>query len=79
MEKNPMILLVSTAAFDNNKFIVHKLRLQMEVGRWSKKSTFCKPLYHRECKRRWVGGQKKSNFVNVVCERPLMRKYREFL
>ena len=51
---------------------VHKLRLQEEVGRWSKKSTFCKLLYHRKCKRRGVGGQKKPNFVNVVCERPLI-------
>ena len=50
---------------------VHKLRLQKEGGRWSKKLTFCKLLYHRKCKRRGVGGQKKPNFVNVVCERPL--------
>ena len=48
---------------------VHKLRLQEEGGRWSKKSTFCKLLYHRKCKRRGVGGQKKPNLVNVVCER----------
>ena len=34
--------------------------------------TFCKLLYHRKCKRRGVGGQKKTNLVNVVCERPLM-------
>ena len=51
---------------------VHKLRLQEEGGRWSKKSTFCKLLYHRKCKRRGVGGQKKPNLVNVVCERPLI-------
>ena len=50
---------------------VHKLRLQEEGGRWSKKSTFCKLLYHRKCKRRGVGGQKKPNLVNVVCECPL--------
>ena len=50
---------------------VHKLRLQEEGGRWSKISTFCKLLYHRKCKRRGVGGQKKTNLVNVVCERPL--------
>ena len=49
---------------------VLKLRLQEEGGRWSKKWTFCKLLYHRKCKRRGVGGQKKTNFVNVVCERP---------
>ena len=36
-----------------------------------KKPTFCKLLYHRKCKRRGVGGQKKPNLVNVVCERPL--------
>ena len=35
--------------------------------------TFCKLLYHRKCKRRGVGGQKKPNLVNVVCERPLMQ------
>ena len=41
-------------------------------GRWSKKLTFCKFSYHRKCKRRGVGGQKKkTNLVNVVCERPL--------
>ena len=51
---------------------VHKLRLQEEGGRWSKKLTFCKHLYHRKCKRRRVGGKKKPNFVNVVCERPLI-------
>ena len=50
---------------------VHKLRLQEEGGRWSKKKFFCKLLYHKKCKRRGVGGQKKPNFVNVVCERPL--------
>ena len=54
---------------------VHKLRLQEEGGRWSKKLTFCKPLYHRKCKRRGVGGQKKPNLVNVVCERPLNSKF----
>ena len=36
-----------------------------------KKSTFCKLLYHRKCKRRGVGGQKKTILVNVVCEHPL--------
>ena len=50
---------------------VHKLRLQGEGGRWSKKSTFCKLLYHRKCKPKGVGGQKKKNLVNVVCECPL--------
>ena len=39
--------------------VVHKLRLQDEVGRWSKNSTFCQHSYHRRCKRRGVGGQKK--------------------
>ena len=51
---------------------VHKLRLQEEGGRWSKKRTFCKLLYHRKCKRRGVGGQKMTNLVSVVCERPLL-------
>ena len=48
---------------------VNKLRLQKEGGRWSKKLTFCKLLYHRKCKPRGVGGPKKQNLVNVVCER----------
>ena len=48
--------------------VFHKLRLQEEGGRWSKKLTFCKLSYHRKRKWRRVGGQKKSNFVNVVCE-----------
>ena len=39
-----------------------------------KKSTFCKRLYHRKCKRREVGGQKKQNLVNIVCERPLEKR-----
>ena len=51
---------------------VQKLRLQEEGGRWSKKFTFCKLLYQRKCKRRGVGGQKKTIFVNVVFERPLI-------
>ena len=34
--------------------------------------TFCKLLYHRKCKRRGLGGQKKTNLINVVCERPLV-------
>ena len=37
---------------------VHKLRLQEEGGRLSKKSTFCQNLYHTKCQRRGVGGQK---------------------
>ena len=37
-----------------------------------KKKRLCKLLYHIKCKRRGVSGQKKPNFVNVVCERPLM-------
>jgi hypothetical protein len=40
-------------------------------GRWSKKSTFCKLLFHRKCKWRGVGGQKKPNLLKVACERPI--------
>ena len=40
-------------------------------GKKKKKYTFLKSLYHRKCKPRGVGGQKKPNLVNVVCERPL--------
>ena len=35
-------------------------------GRWSKKSTFCKHLYHRKSKPRGVGGQKDKS-----CKRSL--------
>ena len=38
-----------------------------------KKSTFCKILYHRKCKRRGAGGQKKPNIVNVVCLSQFLR------
>ena len=62
----PLILL-----YEMSLGAVHKLHLQEEGGRWSKRSTFCKLLYNRKCKRRGVGGQKKTNLVNVVCERPL--------
>ena len=34
--------------------VVHKLRLQEEGGRWSKKLTFCKLSYHRKCQS-WGG------------------------
>ena len=51
--------------------VVHKLCLQEEGGRWPKKLTFFKLLYHRKCKPMGVGDQKKTNLVNVVCERPL--------
>ena len=40
----------------------------------AKNLTFCKLLYHRKCKRRRVGSQKKKNLVNVVCERPIKIK-----
>ena len=56
---------------------VHKLRLQDEGGSWSKKLTFCKLSYHKKCKRRRVGGQKKTNLVNVVCEYPLLGEKKE--
>ena len=49
---------------------VHKIRLQEEGGRWLKKSSFCKLSYHKICKRKGVGDQKKTNAVNVACERP---------
>ena len=47
---------------------VHKLRLQEKGGRWSKKLTYYKLLYHRKCKQRRAGGQKLTNLVNIVCE-----------
>ena len=54
------------------KGVVLFMMFTLTRGRWSKKSTFCKLLYRRKCKQRGVGGQKKTNLVNVVCERPLM-------
>ena len=53
--------------------------MQEKGGRWSTKSTFCKLLYHRKCKQRGVGGQKKPNLVNVVSERPLTLSYRKLI
>ena len=47
---------------------VHKLRLQEEGGRWSKNRLFVN-FYTME-NVNGVDGQKKPNFVNVVCERP---------
>ena len=61
--KIAQLIIINKGPFTN---YVYKRR----GGRWSKKSTFCKLLYHRKCKRRGVGGQKKPNLVNVVCERP---------
>ena len=55
--------------------VVHKLSFQEEGGRWSKKLTFCKLLYQRKYKRKGIGGQKKPNFVNIVCECPLLVKW----
>ena len=70
-----MVILKNTVFFLSWPFwilgAVHKLRLQEEGGRWSKKLTFCNLLYQRKCKRRGVEGQKKPNLVNIVCERPL--------
>ena len=36
--------------------------------------TFCQVSYHRKFQCRGVGGQKSTNLVNVVCERPLIPK-----
>ena len=48
--------------------LVHKLRLQDEVGRWSKKMfTFCQSLYPKICQYRGVGGQNKP----LSCQRGL--------
>jgi len=44
--------------------IVHKLRLQEEVGSWSKNVNF----YNVETVNKGVGGQKSQKLVNVVCE-----------
>ena len=41
------------------KFDFNSLRLQDDLGRRSKKSTFCQHSYHTKCKSRGVGGQKK--------------------
>ena len=61
---------LTTVIYKGTFISKQSLRLQEEGGRWSKKLTFCKLLYHRKFKRRRVGGQEKPNLVNVVCERP---------
>ena len=54
----------------NYKNILHcTVCLKSKRGRSTMR--FCKLLYHRKCKRRGVGGQNRTNLVNVVCERPL--------
>ena len=50
---------------------IHKLRLQEEGGRWSKILTFLNFYTIENVNGGGVGGHKKSNLVNVVCERPL--------
>ena len=45
---------------------VHKLRLQEEGGRWSKKLTFCKVSYHRKCK---------SQYAEAKCYPPKKVRY----
>ena len=55
----PVYSLIKTSikhAMENPIWGVHKLGLQDEVGRWSKKSTFCQ---HTKFQHRGVGGQKK--------------------
>ena len=47
--------------------VVHKLRLQDEVGRWSKNVRFCQRSYHRIWQCRGVGRQKKPK----SCQRSL--------
>ena len=49
-------MMMKNVASESNLALgaVHKLRLQEEGGRWSKKLTFCKHLYHRKCKLRGV-------------------------
>ena len=44
-------------------------------------SAFCQRLYHRKYQRRGLGGHKKPEFANVVCERPLtpISKFNNFL
>ena len=48
--------------------VVHKLRLQDGIGRWSENVLFLSTV---KCQRRRVDGQKSQNFVYIVCERPL--------
>ena len=47
--------------------VIHKLRLQDGVGRWSKNVHFFQHLYHRKCQRWGVGGQEKPK----SCQRSL--------
>ena len=50
---------------------IHKLRLQEEGGRWSKNRFFVNFYTIENVNGEEKGGQKKTNFVNIVCERPL--------
>ena len=63
------ICLVSVVRSGKGPFTNYVYKRRRVSGK--KTPIFCKLLYHRKCKRRGVGGQKKSNLVNVVCERPL--------
>ena len=49
---------------------VDKLRLQEERDRWSKNRLFVNFYTIENVNGGGVGGQKKPNLVNVVCERP---------
>ena len=65
--KNPQLLRILKCCQGSFTNYVYKARL---VG-GPKMSNFCQCSYHRKCQGRRVGGQKKQNLVNVVCERPL--------
>ena len=54
---------------------VQKLRLQKEGGRWSKNRLFVNFHIIENVNGGGVGGQKKPNCVNVVCERPLVQAF----
>ena len=47
--------------------VIHKLRLQEEGGRWSKKLAFRQRLYHKKMSTVGAGGQKKLK----SCQRSL--------
>ena len=50
--------------------MVHKLRLQVEEGGWSKIWKNCKLYSIKSQTIRWVGGQKSLKLANVICEHP---------
>ena len=64
--------IISGHLFANHIDIFHKTVYKTRYVSGLEMSTSCQRSYPRKCQYRGVGGQKKTNLVNVVCERPLI-------